>query len=241
MKSELKYDINKPENDNQSLIDNFEYVICSTPRSGSTLLSTGLASTGIAGLPHEYFNVDHMGDYRSRWQFESIEEFIDLLKKHRVSDNGVFAMKIHFDQYQRVFNDVPLSTYFPNLKYIMIKRQDKVLQGISHEIAKQSGQWSSDFRIQHKPKFNYSNIGKNISSIMESERKWEEYFKKNDITPIRVDYEKLAANYDSEIKSVLNALDLNDSVEIPPQQIQKQGNRRNKFWRTRYNLIKLIS
>jgi LPS sulfotransferase NodH len=33
------------------------YLICATPRSGSTLLSEALASTGIAGCPEEHFEV----------------------------------------------------------------------------------------------------------------------------------------------------------------------------------------
>lgn len=31
------------------------YLVCTTPRSGSTLLSSGLAGTGLAGRPDEYF------------------------------------------------------------------------------------------------------------------------------------------------------------------------------------------
>ena len=31
------------------------YLICTTPRSGSTFLSEALASTGVAGRPEEYF------------------------------------------------------------------------------------------------------------------------------------------------------------------------------------------
>ena len=31
------------------------YLVCATPRSGSTLLCEGLESTGVAGRPREYF------------------------------------------------------------------------------------------------------------------------------------------------------------------------------------------
>jgi len=31
------------------------YLICASQRSGSTLLATALASTGVAGRPEEYF------------------------------------------------------------------------------------------------------------------------------------------------------------------------------------------
>ena len=31
------------------------YLVCATPRSGSTLLCQGLKATGVAGRPEEYF------------------------------------------------------------------------------------------------------------------------------------------------------------------------------------------
>jgi trehalose 2-sulfotransferase len=31
------------------------YLVCATPRSGSTLLCEGLKATGVAGRPEEYF------------------------------------------------------------------------------------------------------------------------------------------------------------------------------------------
>jgi LPS sulfotransferase NodH len=38
-----------------SLTPTRSYLVCATPRSGSTLLCEGLASTGVAGYPEEYF------------------------------------------------------------------------------------------------------------------------------------------------------------------------------------------
>jgi LPS sulfotransferase NodH len=34
------------------------YLVCATPRSGSTLLCEGLKATGVAGRPEEYFEAD---------------------------------------------------------------------------------------------------------------------------------------------------------------------------------------
>ena len=40
-----------------SITPNLSYLICATPRSGSTLLSGALRNTGIAGCPEEHFEV----------------------------------------------------------------------------------------------------------------------------------------------------------------------------------------
>src|SRR6266480_7340737 len=37
---------------------NISYIICATPRSGSSLLCEALTNTGVAGQPEEYFGVD---------------------------------------------------------------------------------------------------------------------------------------------------------------------------------------
>ena len=89
----LKYEFNSDKFDNFSEQKGICYVICSTPRSGSTLLSKGLQLTKVAGIPHEYFNVDHKSDFKKRWQFSNIEEYITLLKKNRVTTNGIFGFK----------------------------------------------------------------------------------------------------------------------------------------------------
>jgi hypothetical protein len=42
------------------------YIICTNPRSGSWLLSEGLASTSLAGNPREWFNTLEEQQHRAR-------------------------------------------------------------------------------------------------------------------------------------------------------------------------------
>ena len=44
------------------------YIICTNPRSGSWLLSEGLASTSVAGNPREWFIRIEEQQYRARWR-----------------------------------------------------------------------------------------------------------------------------------------------------------------------------
>lgn len=44
------------------------YVICATPRTGSTLLCGLLESSGVAGHPASYFNRRGLHDYATSWQ-----------------------------------------------------------------------------------------------------------------------------------------------------------------------------
>src|SRR5947209_6929141 len=67
------------------------YLVCATPRSGSTLLCEALANTGIAGNPKEYFeNLISTGlPRRPREYFEDIAntEIVDVLGAYSRLDN----------------------------------------------------------------------------------------------------------------------------------------------------------
>lgn len=67
------------------------YLVCATPRSGSTLLCEALANTGIAGNPKEYFEalISTGLPRRPREYFEDVEnpEIVDVLGAYSRLDN----------------------------------------------------------------------------------------------------------------------------------------------------------
>lgn len=87
------------------------YIICSTMRSGSTMLSSGLRETGIAGRPEEYFAPPVQVPQSELFAMDP-QTYRRLLLEHRqahpaadvigdvltrgTTENGVFAAKIHF-------------------------------------------------------------------------------------------------------------------------------------------------
>jgi LPS sulfotransferase NodH len=204
------------------------------------LLAKGLDSTNLAGLPHEYFNVDHKKDYIKRWEFNTIQEYIYLLKENRVSNNGVFGLKLHFNQYELEFGNDDLSSYFDGLKYVFITRKDKISQGISLEKALQTNKWSSEFKATNKAVFKYKSIRKRIVDVTNQESKWLLYFKAHNIKPYIVNYEDLDRDYEETILNVLTYLGLNENCIFLPKQIQKQRNISNYFWKKAYQVINLF-
>lgn len=237
MSIKLKYDFNSQKFDNSSNDLILNYVICATPRSGSTLLAKGLQSTNIAGLPHEYFNIDHQSDYLKRWDFKELEDYIGLLQKHRVSSNGIFGFKIHYNQYVETFDKKNLSSYFNNLNYIFITREDKIMQGISLEKAMQTQKWSSEFIPIRKSRFNYKGIKNRIDTINSQESNWLKYFRTYGIKPYIVRYEDLEQKYELTIKEVLEFLKIEDKYVIHPKKLFKQRNFSNYLWKLNYNLM----
>lgn len=77
------------------------YLICTTPRTGSTLLCGLLASTTVAGQPESYFREPDEQLWADRWDlarssdgaFERAD-FVRAALAAGSTDNGVFAARI---------------------------------------------------------------------------------------------------------------------------------------------------
>src|SRR6266702_8748733 len=86
------------------------YCILSSQRSGSTLLTRMLFKTQQAGDPLEYFNLRllQLGRTQSGNQLLTPFEFMRLMESRRTSPNGIFGMKLHYEQMLRAFqSDIP--------------------------------------------------------------------------------------------------------------------------------------
>ncbi|MFN8111829.1 MAG: Stf0 family sulfotransferase [Solirubrobacterales bacterium] len=99
------------------------YLVCSTPRSGSTLVCKALRDTGVAGRPEEYFEAlrstgrprrpeeyfagvddrsifDELGEPEDggapppAWSRTAYDRYLDWAKEQGTTDNGVFGAKL---------------------------------------------------------------------------------------------------------------------------------------------------
>lgn len=240
MQKSIKYEFNSSKYDIKCDLNRLNYIICSTPRSGSTFLAKSLQETKIAGLPHEYFNIEHKNDYFNRWHFCSIQEYISLLITNRSTNNGIFGLKLHYNQYISYFENEILDEYFSDLKYIFITRRNKVLQGISLEKAFQTGQWTSEFSKIDYFKFNYNSINGRIEELINEENQWLKYFELYKISPLIINYEDFELNFEKTIRMIMSYLDVESPNEIKLPSIRKQRKLGSYFWEYLFRLLKLI-
>src|SRR5690348_3164375 len=77
------------------------YIICTSPRSGSTLLCRGLANTGKAGTPDEYFERpgENMAYWMCRFGVRDQSQFVNQVVEATSTPNGVFGVKLHWTAY----------------------------------------------------------------------------------------------------------------------------------------------
>jgi len=250
------------------------YIIASTPRSGSNLLADGLAQTNIAGKPCERFPrpSEHIhsevatrraallaqpppeDSYNEALDAEYIKRILEL----GTTENGVFGIKIHrfqiddavrrFRSYLGSLNSDHheiLSTAFPNLSYIWLRRRDKISQAVSWHKAVQSNQYvklhdsaPSAEELNNEIEFDYTAIRTYWSALECSDKGWQYFFSTLKENPLTIWYEDLSEDYQSTIKGTLAYLKLDKQpFVVSPPRYRKTADLQSSEWVERFKSI----
>jgi LPS sulfotransferase NodH len=241
------------------------YIICTTPRSGSWLLSESLASTSVAGNPREWFNAIEEQQHRALWRARhstnlTFAQYLELARAESTTSNGVSGVKLHYYQFLQLpkkmaalqgYEDLTpaqlIRKTYPNAQYIWLTRLDKIRQAISFLLAFDTDQWWSvpGYTSEHldqlrEPKLEFHAISRMESIFHESDSCWRRFFRENRIQPLVILYEDLAADLGPCITKVLKWLGVHDaeSVDIPKPRLRQQSDARNEDWLQRYTVWK---
>ncbi|MEL7313690.1 MAG: Stf0 family sulfotransferase [Cyanobacteria bacterium J06559_3] len=130
------------------------YIICSTVRSGSTLLCKTLGQLKECGQPEEYFHRHIIKRLKLRKDPEKFLSYCRAIFREGVTHHGTFGIKLHWWQlldFLSLARQLPqfkekqdleiLGELFPNPKFIYLRRKNMTAQAISAAIAAQTGQW----------------------------------------------------------------------------------------------------
>jgi trehalose 2-sulfotransferase len=242
------------------------YVICTSPRTGSTLLCKGLAGTGRAGAPAEFF--DHRSEVTEYWMrrysISTEAEFASNIIAATTTPNGVFGTKLHWttlldmhralrasfaprvtEPQDRSLNEL-LRLRFSEVRYIWLRRRNKVAQGISHFRAYRSGVWESPqgqplgpTGTQASVEFDSGLIDHCINSAQKYDREWEAYFRRRGIVPMQLFYEDFINAYDQNLRTVLAFLDI-PHIDLPNAvpQLERLADATSLRWERRYRALK---
>lgn len=234
------------------------YLVCAVQRSGSSLLCEALKSTGVAGVPEEYFLDAQFenGAWARSHAVTTRDAYLDLVKRTGTTPNGVFGGKMMWNYFAPVvaalnalpaYTDLPAGPLFdrllPNLKYVWIVRADKVRQAVSWAIAAQTGIYHAaqpGADAAPEPTFDFTLIDNLHRLIHEGEAGWRAYFEANGITPLEIVYESFVADYAGTVRRILNFLAIDNPADRPiaPPPIRRQATSRNAEWAARYRALK---
>jgi trehalose 2-sulfotransferase len=222
------------------------YLLCSMPRSGSSLLSEGLAALGRLGTPIEYF--DGTGAFRwlwERWGCRDLDEYVTLLHHRRVSEDGVFGAKLHWFHVEElagalgVDERAAVDRVFPRCRFVHVRRRDRVRQAVSWAVARQTGRWSDGAGVYPgtppPPVYSFEAIDECRAALGESERRWRAFFEGVGASVLDVAYEDLVADHGGTVAAVSRYL--GEPVEpsaVPPPRLRRQSDDRTEEMVERY-------
>ncbi len=225
------------------------YVICSTPRTGSTLLCELLTSTGIAGVPHSYFRSQDIDRRAADWGLppdRTFESYSKAVRRFTSSENGVLGLRVMWGTLDELLSELRpvhgnlddlavLEAEFGDISFIHLKRGDLVGQAISLFKAEESNYWHStqpDYS-NIEVHYNYDEIKRRVDSLKNDDAAWIEWFRRVGVEPFSITYEQLELDAEDTARSVLRHLDLDYSGEfVAPN--EKLADEQTELWRERY-------
>jgi len=191
-----------------------------------------LFKTQQAGDPLEYFNLRllQLGRTQSGNQLLTPFEFMRLMESRRTSPNGIFGMKLHYEQMLRAFqSDIPNQNMIEFLRshqhLLWIRRRDRLRQAISLVVATHTNSWSSEEpQTSSSASISCFDCIRSLQAISFQDLGWEHLIK---VAKLQVDtiwYEDLVAEYEKTCRLVLRYLNLQNVVSnIPSPQIERQS------------------
>jgi LPS sulfotransferase NodH len=208
------------------------YLICATPRSGSTLLCDLLKQTGVAGRPNSFYRRESLDNWVRRFGIEpgtGVEferRYLDATIKDGTGDTGMFGMRVMWPsmpellgQLARLFPEKAgdsgrIEAAFGTPVYIHLQRKDRVAQAISRSKAEQSGLWHRGadgserelVKPYEAPRYDAAQLERFIAEAEAHEAAWAGWFAAAGITPLEVSYEALSADPAATLERVLGAL-----------------------------------
>jgi len=240
------------------------YVLCTSPRSGSTLLCRLLRQTGVAGWPESHFHepslqawlMDHHVTTASNLsEREQVAAVIEAAIRHGRGHSDIFGLRLQshssdyfFAKLARLYGDKTtdaerFEAAFGRTAFIHLSRDDTIAQAVSYLKAKQSGLWHrrSDGRELERltppaaTAYDGAAIRDQVLQFREAHRKWTDWFARERIAPLRLSYEDLADEPHRTLASVLEHLGLDPSAaKHATPDVQRLADEESEDWIKRF-------
>lgn len=165
-------------------------ILCTDERTGSHYLAERLAATGRLGRAYEYFNTEWM-----RTQYEDYPEDrggqLDWAMRLGTTANGVFSVKLHPWTMDALAGTIDITRDWPAPCFVHLTRLDLLGQAISLHKAEQNRAYTSWTVPQAEAAYDGARIGALVRELAIRRERWEVYFARNGMTPLRLTYEAL--------------------------------------------------
>ena len=228
-------------------------LLCTHPRSGSTLLGEALYFAGGLGCPLEYFHAGFRPSFARRWDAPDFDTLSAAVRRHRTTPDGTLGVKLFWRDIEEIArdadpelerfanvppSDVPAAYYvklavhvarlFPNPQFIHLWREDCLRQAISAVLAVDTGRWRLIPGATHDEAavaapFDAERIERIMAYSDFCHGHFRNLFVAMGATPHMLTYEALTADYDATVRAVLRHLGSDAEPRAPRMLRQADG------------------
>lgn len=172
--------------------------VCFSNRSGSNLLLDTLGRIGFGcEAGDEFFNGDAVSDHLREYGFKSFEEYLEFAIKLHGFRRCVF-LKIGAHQLFWLANRGILGKYFPQARYLLTERADKIHQAVSLYIADETRSYirlaGNDVQDRAKVDYSAEQIMIRLRRIIDATSLFRYFFSLHSVAAHSVQYEELDAD-----------------------------------------------
>ena len=199
------------------------YLLCATPRTGSTLLCSLLSSTGVLGRPQSYFReldeaawARRLGVPVTQGRARDYRAFVRSVRAAATTSNGVFGARIMWGSLDRIVRGLEKSSdrsdrtvleeSLGRLDFLHLVRGDVVEQAVSWGRAEQTGYWQSGDTALSSPRFDLDQLTTLVGTIQEHNAAWRTWFASNEVQPHVLMYEELVGEQRRAVESIATHL-----------------------------------
>ncbi len=172
------------------------------------------------------------------WDRARLARYIAALEAARTGPGGVFGFKLHQQQAVRAFTrkGLRVEEFFPELRWVYVRRRDRIRQAVSWLRARQTGAWDDASPEESEPQYDAEAIAARLALIERQERGWESYFSEGGLAPLRLDYEEIAEDPVAAARTVLRHVGIQgwEGCEIPRPTRQRQSDTLTEAWVERF-------
>lgn len=211
------------------------YVLCGTPRSGSTLLCGLLRASGVAGAPDSFFRTQSRDEWTEEWRLprgildkgvEGARRFLEAARVEGTAGTGVFGLRLMRENLADAMAIIAavhpgldsdrarFDAAFGPTAYVYLSREDMLAQAISRVRAEQSGLWHAapdGTEIERTgppraPRYDRAAIATRLTELARHDRDWQDWFTAEGITPLRLRYEAIAEDPRAAVAAILTQI-----------------------------------
>lgn len=240
------------------------YILCTSPRSGSTLLCRLLAATGKSGIPDSHFHSPSIADWLryydiapddTKTERDLLVEIFQRARNRGTGNTGLFGLRLQrqsFDFFmQKLQVLVPscssdherIQAIFGSTLFVHLTRQNKLEQAISYVKAEQTGLWHKSpdglelerLSAPQNPVYDGEAIQRQMTALVAMDKSWISWFAMQGVAPLQIKYEDLSQDPLAVTGMLLEQLGVNKRLATGLElPVAKLADDTNKQWALRY-------